>query len=365
MREKKRVLIGMSGGVDSAVAAMLLKEQGYEVIGATMILCGADCHNEDAKRVCDFLGIKHYNFDFRNEFTKHVINDFINEYKNARTPNPCIECNKYLKFGAMYEKAVELGCEYIATGHYADVEFNKNYNKYVLKQSSAGKKDQSYVLYSIPATLLDKILFPLAHFSNKAEIREIAEKNNLPVANKPDSEDICFIPDGDYKRFIEDEASSRNSNQDFSKNSSQHLKDNIVKSGNIVDTQGNILGTHNGIYRYTIGQRKGLGIAYKEPLFVKEFNIEKNEVVVGTHSEVYKNEFIVERLNWLLIDELKEKMKVEVKIRYSSAFMAAEIIPMNENTVKVTLKEPQRAITPGQSAVFYIDGIVVGGGKIK
>ena len=354
MEKKKRVLLGMSGGVDSSVAAVLLKEAGFDVVGITMNLHevkldGCCCNLssiEDSKRVCDFLEIPHYTVDFHKEFEEHVIQDFICEYKKCRTPNPCIECNKFLKFGAMYQKAKDLNCDYIATGHYAKIEFDEKYQKKVLKKSKAGKKDQSYVLYSISKDLIDNIVMPLCDFENKAEIRKIAEEYNLPVAKKPDSEDICFIPDGNYKKFLEE-------NSDIK-----------AKEGNIINSEGKILGKHNGLYRYTIGQRKGLGISNPVPLFVIGFNEEENEVIVGEEKELYKEEFEVEQINWLLFDELKEDMEVKVKVRYASEPAKCTIIPQ-ETGVKVLLKEPQRAITPGQSAVFYIDDVVVGGGKIK
>lgn len=248
MSNGKRVLLGMSGGVDSSVAAVILKEQGYDVIGITMKLFegeseGSCCNvssTMDAKRICDYLKIPHYTLNFKEEFKKYVVDNFICEYKNCRTPNPCIECNKYLKFGAMYRKAIELECDYIATGHYAKIEYDDKYKMKVLKKSNALKKDQSYVLYNTPKELLDKILFPLGNFVDKSEIRQIARNHDLPVANKPDSEDICFIPNGNYKTFLE-----HNGN---------------IKSieGNIVDSNRKILGKHTGLYKYTVGQRKGL-----------------------------------------------------------------------------------------------------------
>lgn len=349
--ENKKVLLGMSGGVDSSVSALLLKKQGYEVIGTTMeLFCANNSCNVntyiDAKNVCFFLGIPHFTFDCKIEFKKHVIDDFINCYANCRTPNPCIECNKYMKFGFMYEKAKELGCDYIATGHYAKTEYSKKYKRWVLKKSNAGKKDQSYVLWNISKDLIEHILFPLSDFESKEEIRKIAKEENLKVASKPDSEDICFVPDGNYKRFLED-----NSNL-------KPLK------GNIVNQKGEILGKHNGLYNYTIGQRKGLGISYKVPLFVIGFNKEKNEVIVGEESEIYKTEMIVTNINLLLIDELKDKMEVSVKTRYSSKEEKATIEMVCKDLIKVTFKNPVARITPGQSAVFYIDDIVVGGGKI-
>jgi len=336
----KKILLGMSGGVDSSVAAILLKEQGYEVIGATMQLWHADA-NEDAKKMCDYLGIEHYTFNFEEEFKEYVIQDFICEYGKCRTPNPCIECNRHLKFGAMYRKAQELGCEYIATGHYAKIEYNEEYKSFVLKKSNSIKKDQSYVLYTIPKELLDKIIFPLGEFEDKEQIREIARKHNLLVASKPDSEDICFVPDGDYKGFLERNSSIKS------------------KTGNIVNIQGQIIGQHTGLYKYTIGQRKGLGISNPVPLFVIGFNEQKNELIVGKETEAYTKEFYVDNIN--IMQELKEK--VTVKTRYSSKEVSATLV-IEENKIKVILDEPQKAITTGQSAVFYDGDIVLGGGKI-
>lgn len=339
----------MSGGVDSGVSALLLKEKGYEVIGTTMELYSEEenLHDTqiDAEDVCNQLGIPHYTFNYKEDFKKYVIQDFIKCYANCKTPNPCIECNRHMKFGLMYEKAKELGCEYIATGHYAKVEFSEKYNRYVLKKSNSIKKDQSYVLWNIPKEILEHIIFPLGEFESKDEIRKKASESNLKVANKPDSEDICFVPDGNYKKFLE-------SNSDLK-----------PKEGNIVNSQGKILGRHKGLYNYTIGQRKGLGISNPVPLFVLGFNKEENEVVVGEEKELYKKEILVDNINLLLVDEINEWMEVEVKTRYSSKVAKAKINQDN-NLIKVIFDEPQRAITPGQSAVFYLDDIVLGGGKI-
>ena len=336
----------MSGGVDSSVSSVLLKERGYDVIGTTLELYrGGSCCNSntylDAKNVCNQIGINHITFDCKEEFKKHVIQDFIDCYSYCKTPNPCIECNKFMKFGFMFEKAKEMDCFYISTGHYAKIEFSEKYNRYVLKKSNNIKKDQSYVLWNIPREILEHIIFPLGEFESKDQIREIARKNNLKVANKPDSEDICFIPDGDYVKFLE---------------SNSNLK---PTPGNIVNRNGEVLGKHNGLHNYTIGQRKGMGISHKTPLFVLGFDRDKNEVIVGEEEELYTKEFEVEDVNLLLFEKIEKPLEVEVKTRYSTKQSKATIIQTENDRIKVVLDEPQRAITPGQSAVFYIDGDIV------
>lgn len=358
IKEKNRVLLGMSGGVDSSVSAIMLKNQGYEVVGCTLELFHQKCESNDffkegsisdAKKVCDKLGIEHYTYNFEEKFKKYVIDNFVESYKNQKTPNPCIECNKYLKFGAMYEKAEELNCDYIATGHYAIVEFSEKYKRYVLKKAKNIQKDQSYVLYSISKEILPHLIFPLGQFTSKDEVRKKASELNLQVANKPDSEDICFIPDGNYKKFLEE-------NTDIKPN-----------PGNIVTLEGKILGKHNGLYNYTIGQRRGLGIAYKEPLFVIGFNKSNNELIVGEKDKIYKKSMLVKDINLLLldsIDELRNKITVGVKTRYSSNEEKATIQMYDKDTIKVEFENPIPRITPGQSAVFYIEDIVLGGGKI-
>ena len=344
---KKKILLGMSGGVDSSVSAVLLQEQGYDVIGATMKMWeDTEKAIEDAKKVCNKLGIEHHVIDCTEKFRCHVINKFISEYENAKTPNPCVECNRYLKFGAFYEKAKELGCEYIATGHYAKTEYSEKYKRYVLKKSDEEKKDQTYFLYYIPKEEIEYIIFPLQNRTSKEETRKIAEKNNLEVAQKKDSQEICFIPDNDYQKFLQKYSSQK------------------PKVGNIVLKDGTVLGKHDGLINYTIGQRKGLGISYKEPLYVIKLDTQKNQVIVGTEQDLYSKELIADEINWLAIDQLKEPLKLKAKVRYRAKEAQCTVYPIENNQVKVIFDEPQRAITPGQSVVFYDEDIVIGGGKI-
>lgn len=355
--ENKRVLLGMSGGVDSTVSAVLLQKQGYEVIGCTMKLwepgdgeeesscCGSQAVY-DAKRVCDQLGIPHYTINCKEEFKCRVVDNFIQEYKEARTPNPCVECNKYLKFGAFYHKAKELACDYIATGHYASIEYSDKYQQYVLKKSKEEKKDQTYFLYTVPKEELGHILFPLQNYTSKEETRKIAEENNLSVARKKDSQEICFIPNDDYQGFL----------KKYGKHKTQ--------KGNIVLKNGVVLGQHQDLINYTIGQRKGLGISYQEPLYVLELDKDKNEVIVGTEKELYGKELYAKEVNWLILNKLEEPISCKAKIRYRAKEADCTVYP-EDDKIKVIFKDNQRAITPGQSVVFYDeDGIVLGGGKI-
>ena len=350
MINNKRVLVGMSGGVDSSVSAILLKNEGYEVIGITMLFIGEDEENnqtiQDARKVCEKLEIEHHVYDLRTEFKELVINDFIEKYQECITPNPCIKCNKYMKFGYMFEKAKEFNCKYIATGHYAKVEYSDIYNNYVIRQSKAKGKDQTYVLYHMPKEIVENVLFPLSDFETKDDIREIARENGLFVASKPDSQEICFIKDNDYINFLE----------------KQGIRG--MKHGKIVNKDGVMLGKHKGLHRYTIGQRRGIGISNETPLYVINLEKSKNELIVGKEDNLYKDSLKVKDTNCILYDNFTDGMEVKAKIRYSAKPQDAVIYVNEDNTLTVKFKERARAITPGQSIVFYIDDVLVGGGEI-
>ncbi|MBE6749680.1 MAG: tRNA 2-thiouridine(34) synthase MnmA [Ruminococcaceae bacterium] len=342
----EKVLLGMSGGVDSSVAANVLLEKGYDVTGITLELC--DCDNAsnitDAKKVCERFGINHIAENLKNEFSKFVISDFIERYKLAKTPNPCIVCNKFIKFGAMLDKALELGFSKIATGHYARISKNEN-GRYILKKAKDESKDQSYVLYGLTQHQLSHTLFPLGDYT-KPEIRKMAKKNDLINANRPDSQDICFVPDGDYAAFIE-------------------KYDGFVSpQGDYVDINGAFLGKHKGIINYTIGQRKGLGIALGKPQFVINKNAETNAVVLGDEEHLFKTEVLVNNVNFIPFDNLNGEMRVKTKLRYRHIAANSVIYPCEKNMVKIVFDEPQRAPSSGQAAVFYDGDIVVGGGTI-
>lgn len=337
-----KVLVGLSGGVDSSVCAYLLQRGGYHVIGATMKLL--DSSTNEIVSVCENLKINYLELDYVKEFKKEVIDYFAKEYQECRTPNPCVLCNKNFKFGRFYQYAKDQGIKYIATGHYAKIEYSDKYKRYVLKKSNNLLKDQSYFLYNIDKEILPYVLFPLAEYESKDEIRQIAKDKGLSSYSKSDSQDICFIRNNDYKKFLYD---------------SGYVNDKI---GDIL-FNGVVVGKHTGLYKYTIGQRKGLGIAYQEPLYVIGFNLKSNELFVGVESDLYISEFKVKDYNLLLVDDIKEPMLVDVKVRYKSQPSKA-YIEIVDNYINVRYIEKQKGVTPGQSAVFYLDDIVVGGGII-
>lgn len=354
----KKVMLGMSGGVDSSVAALLLKQQGYDVLGVTMKLrpdeymresssggcCSLD-DIDDARKVCYKLGIDHIVLNFTDLFSDKVIDYFVSEYLNGRTPNPCIACNTYIKFDAMLRKAISLDFDFISTGHYSIIEYDKNIDRWLLKKSP-NAKDQSYVLYSLTQYQLAHTLMPLAGL-DKDTVRQLAEKYDLPVANKPDSQDICFIEDGNYPEFIKKYTGKE------------------IPSGNFIDKDGNVLGTHKGLAYYTIGQRKGLGLSFGKPMYVTKINFDDNTVTLGENKSQYSKSLIAKDLNFISIEKLNSELEVMAKVRYQAEPAKATIRLYEDNKVKVDFQEPQRSITPGQAVVFYQSDIVLGGGIIE
>lgn len=355
MRKKKRVVVAMSGGVDSSVAAALLKDEGYDVIGITMQIwpkskrkdtsCCSLQAIEDARRVANRLGIPHYVVNLRKIFHEKVIDNFIQEYKKGKTPNPCIRCNKFVKFDALLHKTRELDADFISTGHYAMVEYDKKIKMWLLKRGVDVTKDQSYVLYPLLQGQLKHILLPLGNFT-KSEVREIARKKGLLVADKKDSQEICFVPNDDYHRFLKTQI------------------DTYIKPGLILDIQEKVIGEHKGLAFYTIGQRRGLGISAGRPLYVVDIDTKNNTIIVGPDEILYKDELIVEKVNFISIKKLSKSIRANVKIRYKHEASPAVIFSLGNRKVKVKFAHPQRAITPGQSAVFYDGDVVIGGGII-
>ncbi len=356
--EKKRVVVGMSGGVDSSVAAWLLREQGYDVIGVTMQIwqdeeeklqeenggcCGLTAV-DDARRVAASLDIPYYVMNFKREFKENVIDYFVDEYIGGRTPNPCIACNRFVKWESLLKRSMDIGADYIATGHYARVEQLPN-GRYAVRTSATGRKDQTYALYNLTQEQLKRTLMPVGGYT-KEEIREIAAKMNLPVAHKPDSQDICFVPDGDYASFIEKTA------------------DQTFPQGNFVLADGTIVGRHNGIIHYTVGQRKGLGVAMGYPVFVLAIRPETNEVVLGKAEESLSRYVRADRINFMSVEDLKEPKKVWAKIRYNHKGAWCTVERTGEDEILCTFDEPLRAAAPGQAVVLYDGEYVLGGGTI-
>ncbi len=340
----KKALIAMSGGVDSSVCAYLMTKE-YDCKGVTMNLFEKPCGSsdfEDARQICIKLGIPFYVADFQDEFKKYVIDKFISSYETGETPNPCIECNRYMKFQKLFEYGEKSGCEILATGHYARIE--KSGNSYFLKKATDLSKDQSYVLYSVPRELLSKIVFPLGALT-KSEVREIAESQGFTNAGKKDSQDICFVPDGDYASVIK----------------SYTGKD--YPEGDFVDISGKVWGRHKGIIKYTTGQRKGLGLALPYPMYVCRKDMENNRVILGKNEDLFSKSAEAKDFNFLC-DNAPEKFRVFAKVRYNQTEQPATVFITGENSVRIEFDQPQRAITPGQSAVLYDGDTVIGGGVI-
>lgn len=355
----KKVVVGMSGGVDSSVAAYLLKQQGYDVIGVTMQIwqdedqftqaesggcCGLSAV-DDARRVADRLEIPYYVMNFKREFKKNVMDYFTAEYLKGRTPNPCIACNRYVKWESLLQRSLEIGADYIATGHYARVEQLSN-GRYAIRNSVTAAKDQTYALFNLTQKQLSHTLMPVGDYT-KDEIRAIAEDIGLMVAHKKDSQEICFIPDNDYAGFIDRECGEM-----------------VPPPGNFVSVDGEILGRHKGITHYTIGQRKGLGISFGYPVFVTEIRPETNEVVLGSDKDVYTNRLYANQLNFMALSDIEEPVRLKAKIRYSHAGSCCTVRRTGADEICCEFEEPVRAVTPGQAVVLYDGDYVAGGGVI-
>lgn len=354
----QKALIAMSGGVDSSVAAYLMKARGFDCTGVTLKLFDRDntcdtaektcCSEEDiadARSVCRRLEIPYYVYNFKDSFAENVIGRFIRAYENGSTPNPCIDCNRYIKFEKLFRRAEELGFNCVVTGHYASIAYAPDTGRYLLKKAADPAKDQSYVLYSLTQQQLARTVFPLGELT-KEQTRALAEANGFINARKRDSQDICFVPDGDYARFIE------------------AYTGKTYPEGDFVDESGNVLGKHRGIIRYTVGQRKGLGLALPAPMYVKEKNLTENKVVLCDNASLFSRELLANNLNLIAVDAIREPLRVNARVRYNQKEQPATVYAVDEDTVRVVFDEPQRAVCKGQAVVFYQDNLVLGGATI-
>jgi tRNA-specific 2-thiouridylase len=342
---KEKALVAMSGGVDSSAAAALTLEAGRECLGVTLLLYGdSETDVNDARKAAAGLGIEHSTLDFSEQFRNEVIRRFIGAYENGLTPNPCVDCNRYIKFGRLFEEAPRLGCDILVTGHYARIE--KSGSRYLLRKAADPKKDQSYVLYSLSREVLSRVSFPLGNLS-KSAVREIALERGLVNAEKRESQDICFVPDGDYGGFMERYTAKQ------------------YPEGDILDLRGNVIGRHRGLVRYTLGQRRGLGVAANEPVYVSAKDTSRNTITLGPENSLYTKTLTADRINLIACESLEKPLRVKVKTRYLQQEKPALAVQTGPDEIRVDFDDFERAVTPGQSVVLYDGDIVVGGGIIK